>query len=166
MIFKKSTSLKRLTPRLVYKKFINLAMVCGKFVQIQRIIIQTLTQLFEWIKYNIIYKNNYIYDINYLLLFSNLTIFTPTQNIYKYFLKNTLMLNFLHNIFEENISVNTNFYMKFFLLAKINSVKPLFLFHIYKINKFIRKYSRGKSGKYTLVWKYIPIYKRQFIIMR
>jgi len=38
--------------------------------------------------------------------------------------------------------------------------KPLFLFYIYKIDKKIYKNSRGKSGKYKFLWKYVPSYKR------
>lgn len=41
----------------------------------------------------------------------------------------------------------------------------LFSFYIYKVDKQIYKNSRGRSGKYTFVWKYVAPYKRAFIIM-
>lgn len=41
----------------------------------------------------------------------------------------------------------------------------LFSFYIYKIDKSIYKNSRGRSGKFTFVWKYIPIYKRKALLM-
>lgn len=41
----------------------------------------------------------------------------------------------------------------------------IFSFYIYKVDKQIYKNSRGKSGKYTFVWKYVAPYKRNFLIM-
>jgi hypothetical protein len=43
------------------------------------------------------------------------------------------------------------------ILKKLNL---LFIFYIYKVDKNIYKNSRGKSGKHTFVWKYVPPYKR------
>ena len=40
----------------------------------------------------------------------------------------------------------------------------LFSFYIYKVDKQIYKNTRGKSGKYTFVWKYIAPYKRHALI--
>jgi hypothetical protein len=47
-------------------------------------------------------------------------------------------------------------------LQKLNLV---FSFYIYKIDKAIYKNSRGRSGKFTFVWKYIPAYKRRALLM-
>lgn len=46
------------------------------------------------------------------------------------------------------------------LQAELTSLKPLFHFYIYKVDKQIYKNSRGKSGKYTFLWKYLPPFKR------
>ena len=43
---------------------------------------------------------------------------------------------------------------------------PTFGFFIRKVNKDLRKNSRGRSGKYTIVWKYVPVYKRLYLTMR
>ena len=42
----------------------------------------------------------------------------------------------------------------------VSSLKPLFHFYVYKVDKQIYKNSRGKSGKYTFLWKYVTPYKR------
>lgn len=42
--------------------------------------------------------------------------------------------------------------------------QPIFTLYIYKVNKNIYKNTRGKSGKFTFIWKYVPLYKRLFII--
>lgn len=46
----------------------------------------------------------------------------------------------------------------------VNYVQPLFLMYIYKVDKSIFKNSRGRSGKFTFIWKYITSYKRKFIV--
>lgn len=41
----------------------------------------------------------------------------------------------------------------------------MFSFYIYKVDKQIFKNTRGKSGKYTFIWKYVTQYKRIFLVM-
>ena len=55
-------------------------------------------------------------------------------------------------------------YTAFFntFLHKLNLI---FSFYIYRVDKSIYKNSRGKSGKFTFVWKYIPVYKRKLLLM-
>ena len=43
---------------------------------------------------------------------------------------------------------------------------PTFSFYIRKVDKSVRKNSRGKSGKYVIIWKYVPPYKRLYTILR
>lgn len=51
-----------------------------------------------------------------------------------------------------------------FLRASVKKLNFLFSFYIYKVDKNIYKNSRGKSGKYTFIWKYVPSYKRSSLI--
>jgi hypothetical protein len=44
-------------------------------------------------------------------------------------------------------------------------LEPMFLFYIYKVDKNIYKNSRGRSGKFTFLWKYVAPYKRRHIVM-
>jgi len=48
----------------------------------------------------------------------------------------------------------------------LEDYKPAFSFYIRKVDKMKRKHSRGKSGKYTISWKYVPTYKRIFVVLR
>ena len=50
-------------------------------------------------------------------------------------------------------------------LTNINSITPIFSFYIYKVDKAIYKNSRGRSGKYTFIWKYLPPYKRRQLVL-
>jgi len=55
-------------------------------------------------------------------------------------------------------------FQKFLLL--LENYFPIFSFFVRRVNKDLRKNSRGKSGKYMVVWKYVPSYKRLYITMR
>jgi len=53
----------------------------------------------------------------------------------------------------------------FSLISILQKFKVFFKFSFHTINKKIRKFSRGKSGKYKLVINFLPFYKRfRFIL--
>lgn len=41
---------------------------------------------------------------------------------------------------------------------------PMFAFYVQKTDKNILKYSRGRSSKYSLIWKYVPQYNRKRVV--
>ena len=51
------------------------------------------------------------------------------------------------------------------LFKNIYDILPMFSFYIYKVDKKIFKNTRGKSGKFTFIWKYVAPYKRMFLVM-
>ena len=52
------------------------------------------------------------------------------------------------------------------LFTELLKYSPLFSFYVKKVDKSKRKHSRGKSGKYSISWKYVPHYRRVFIVLR
>ena len=52
------------------------------------------------------------------------------------------------------------------LFENLKTYVPIFSFYIRKVDKSIRKNSRGKSGKYMIIWKYVPTYKRLYVVIR
>jgi len=48
----------------------------------------------------------------------------------------------------------------------LNSFSPLFVLTTEKVSKKIRKFSRGKSGKYFSFWSYLPAQKRRTWLLR
>jgi len=60
---------------------------------------------------------------------------------------------------------DVEFFIKNFLFKQLTKFKPVFNFFIYNVDKNIKKFSRGKSGKYVFVWKYIPQYKRNNVTL-
>ena len=47
---------------------------------------------------------------------------------------------------------------------KFSAINIIFSFYVYKVDKHLYKNSRGRSGKFTLVWKYVPFFKRYSLI--
>ena len=62
-----------------------------------------------------------------------------------------------------NFNLTPNFKklsLKSILATSFTAINLIFSFYIYKVDKHIYKNSRGKSGKFTFIWKYIAPYKR------
>lgn len=70
----------------------------------------------------------------------------------------------LFNIFDKNLS--NKFFIKNNIIDCITKINPIFSYFIYNVDKNIKKFSRGKSGKYVFIWKYIAPYKRNYISMK
>ena len=48
----------------------------------------------------------------------------------------------------------------------LSQYRPIFSFYIKKVSKLKWKHSRGRSGRYAIKWKYIPVYKRLIVLLR
>lgn len=66
---------------------------------------------------------------------------------------------------EEYFIESTDWLQKT-IFDELEKHTPLFSFYVKKVDKLKRKHSRGKSGKYSIVWKYVPIYKRMLTTLR
>lgn len=66
------------------------------------------------------------------------------------------------NVYNETTSSS----MLPLFISKLTTLAPIFSFYIRRVSKAERKHSRGKSGKYRLIWKYVPVYKRLYLTMR
>lgn len=83
------------------------------------------------------------------VLFLNLTSFFVCS-------KRDPVLFFDGNVVPNSIKSN----LKSILSTNFNMINLIFSFYIYKVDKHIYKNSRGRSGKFTFIWKYIAPYKR------
>lgn len=52
------------------------------------------------------------------------------------------------------------------LVTELKQYEPIFAFKTQKVDKMTRKHSRGKSGKYVILWKYVPVYRRIYSVLR
>jgi hypothetical protein len=103
--------------------------------------------------FNLAFSNLLTYQLN-VKPFSNHKFFlkglaysSETLQTYKY---NDLALN------EFRSKSNTSDLLKTILKDYL----PSFAFKVQKVDKQVQKFSRGKSGKYSLSWSYLPPQKR------
>ena len=77
----------------------------------------------------------------------------------------SLELDEFNYIKYTNLVKSSDFAINSILNQNFKKFNYLFSFYIYKVDKQIYKNSRGRSGKYTFVWKYVAPYKRHFLIL-
>ncbi len=164
--FKKTKSLNTKNFELPLLKFSNFLMKKGKKEKIFRILFQTFRLFFKdfFLNNN---SNNFTW-INLYLITNNLFwYYKDSSSILINFINNTnLNLTFDNNYFYDFKNFNISFFIKNYFYSLISKTSPVFNYFIYSVDKNIRKYSRGRSGKYTFVWKYIAPYKRINFSMR
>jgi len=78
----------------------------------------------------------------------------------------TLNTTYEHMLFDDKKEFNSDFFIKNFIKERLTQLSPMFSYFVYNVDKNIRKYTRGKSGKYVFVWKYIAPYKRKYLMFR
>jgi ribosomal protein S7 len=89
--------------------------------------------------------------------------YLSNYNQFPHTVKHLNQYNYSYNYIGKE---HSNFLdMRNVVLTNINKVNPMFSFYIYKVDKAIYKNSRGKSGKFTFIWKYLPPYKRRQLVL-
>ena len=155
--FIKTKSLKRQQDITNIIKFSTYIMIKGFKLKVINKLIKSFSSNLNLINSNNVdffWKNLYVYfNLNQckLVRYTKFYIHQPDKNFDE---------SSFHNLtdFAPNYTFNKTFF------NKLKIYEPLFLFYIYKVDKSIFKNSRGKSGKFTFIWKYITPYKRSLII--
>ncbi len=161
--FKKSISLKTKNFELPLLKFSNFLMWEGKREKLIRILFKSFRSFFNLFKFNKI--KNYPEFANWFSLYIltnnfNFNFFNNILFKFNFSLQTPLSLNYSNNLIDFEKTVNFTFFLKNYFYFLLSKVSPVFSYFIYNVDKNIRKYSRGKSGKYTFIWKFIAPYKR------
>lgn len=177
--FKKSKSLKSKSFELVILKFFNLVMRQGKKLKVISLFFSALVNQFNFVDNELIMFDEETPENQELLISND---WLTDVYFFNTFLKNYFNKKYSNLFFTSNLKPNTNELQKkinrdeklntndiFFknqLYTLLSQVVPVFSYFIYSVDKNIRKYSRGKSGKYVFVWKYVAPYKRIYVAMR
>lgn len=156
--FKKSYSLLRPQRELTIMSFITYFMRHGLKLKTQTLFITSLQKFFTTqftpIHYNSPLSWKFIYSsLQNLFYLDSKTYTNPlhyTNQIVKY--------NHYLNTSSKNISTYPNMFN--LVYKSLLNFLPLFSFYIYKVDKKIFKNTRGKSGKFTFIWKFLTPYKR------
>ena len=161
--FKKSHSLLRPQRELTILSFITYFMRHGLKLKTQITFIKSLQEFFNqtflptlvniplsWkFIFTTIQNTFYLHDNTYASTLS----YTNQAVKYGHYLDNS----------SKNISSQPNMFN--LLYKNLLNLLPLFSFYIYKVDKKIFKNTRGKSGKFTFIWKFITPYKRLAWVM-
>ena len=153
-----SFSLKRNVNEIFLLKFNNYFMRNGDRYKSFKFLSKTLIFLENELKTNVLnnqWKEVFILT-NYLFL---------TKNYYQPHSLSPEILNFSHKFNSTSKIIENTNNIQNILYNNLVKLAPLFSFYIYKVDKKIYKNTRGKSGKYTFIWKYVTNYKRLFLVM-
>jgi len=167
--FKKSHSLKTKNFELPLLKFSNLLMKKGKREKLLYNLFKAMRVLYKTFKTDKIitseedfnWVNLYLFSTHYLL---RQDFFDQAQWVLNY--KESVDLTFNHSAVDFDKIISNDLFIKNYLLSQISRTLPVFSYFIYSVDKNVRKFSRGKSGKYVFIWKYIAPYKRLYLVMR
>lgn len=149
--FKKSKSLQRRSFELPILKLFNLITLKGKKEKTFKILFKNYFNSF----FNKNFENG-MNDFFYIYLTSLNFFFNSNKSL---FVENDPSFLNKNGLLSET-------WFKDDFLKILNKIIPVFAYHVYSVDKNVRKYSRGKSGKYIFVWKYIAPYKRQYQALR
>lgn len=78
----------------------------------------------------------------------------------------SVLLRVGHVASYNNVSSNPKASTDSIFIEQFEQYFPTFSFYIRKVDKSVRKNSRGKSGKYVIIWKYVPTFRRLFTTIR
>lgn len=164
LCFKKSKSLYSTTFELPTLKLSNMLMRDGN----REKIFKNLTLSLDKCYFNLL-KSQHSDYVKWSSLYSNLFQLTSTSllsNSSTSIIREDIQILRSRTLTDNNVHLQSGQNVVTLLLDKVKDFLPLFSFYIRKVDKSIRKHSRGKSGKYTIIWKYIPTYKRLFVTLR
>ncbi len=169
--FKKSKSLYNTSFELPFLKCINILMRHGNKNQVFKVFNTavntfTMTYMERFTKKALTDSWNTLYPILSHLMMKTV----PTSDVLNISdHSNTINRNLPARrqlYYDEHIYLKTHNLTKSVFFEIIQKYAPLFTFYVRKVDKKIRKNSRGKSGKYVLTWKYVPEYKRFYLTLR
>jgi len=165
LCFQKSKSLYRKTFELPLLKFTNFLMRQGKREKTLKCFSSAFIDFTNnFLNSTVSYEKYQTFNSIFITL--NMCNVNPDLNLTKATF-NTDFNTFPKNTFKsKEFKINRDTIFTNMLLSKLKDYFPLFSVYIRKVGKTARKHSRGKSGKYVLIWKYVPIYKRLYLTMR
>lgn len=157
--FTESYSLKRKVNEIFLLKFNNYLMRNGDRYKSFKFLTKTLFYLENELKSNVL-QNQW----KELFILTNHIALADKHYSYND-LQSTELINYGNKINNTSKSIENNLNLQNLIFNNMTKLAPLFSFYIYKVDKKIYKNTRGKSGKYTFIWKYVTNYKRIFLVM-
>lgn len=162
--FRKNISIRKPINEIKLLKFTNYVMRDGKRSQTFKILTSALHKQYESVTHlnDRVLKTTQSWKTVFLLLnFQNK--FNSKSLLFPEVSEELMAYN--HVISPITKSIESAWDFNKWLFKNVYNLLPMFSFYIYKVDKKIFKNTRGKSGKFTFIWKYITSYKRMFLVM-
>lgn len=80
--------------------------------------------------------------------------------------KNILRYSYIISLGSRGIQFYASFDKANFFIENLQLMQPIFFFKFHRVDKKIKKFSRGKTGKYNTFLYYVPAFKRLAIAAR
>lgn len=162
--FSKTKSVRRFNNKVDYLKFNNYLMRSGGRAKSFRFLNKAFNHFF--IEYDNSLKLRGVKIFSWKDVFLSLNFFSLKNKKYNKFanFKNE-PTTFNSKLLSGGKSISSECALDLIFFNNIRKLVPIFSFYIYKVDKKIYKNSRGRSGKFTFIWKYVSPYKRLFLVM-
>ena len=163
--FKYSTSLRRSSNQVTLLKFSNYLMRHGDRNKYLKFLVKFLWKFFEDLKFIKLkpYRSYNNWKDVYIAL-SSLSFNKVNYGVMSF--KSEEALTFGHKFLNTSKEIGFDWNIRNLIFKNLQYLSPIFSFYIYKVDKKIFKNTRGKSGKYTFIWKYVSPFKRLFLVMQ
>jgi len=157
--FSKSKSLRRRTRDTSFSKFLNYTTLHGNKQRTSNFFMRALKMnLLELVKLD---KSS---DLTWRSIFMFFSSVMTKGSAYKELYIRNPDANDDESLYYRLGDYTSKFDYNTVFFKQLKALEPLFLFYIYKVDKSIFKNSRGRSGKFTFIWKYITPYKRNLLV--
>jgi len=176
--FKKSQSMFRLQTETLFSKAVSLVSRDGKKDFFLINFSKAIENMHDFLESDYLKKYEFNQSWQNLIYFwSRSTFRVDTPKILRFYKRSclnvktneqkTLFMNIKKNdlLFEPHF-VDHRVIWESVLRSNIRRLNPIFKYQILAVPKKTRKNSRGKSGRYRMVWKYVPPYKRDILVLR
>jgi len=162
--FRRTKTIRRPINEVEILKLNNYLMRQGKRAKTFKFLSRSINKSFnDYITAN---RGEYSNEPNWKQLFITLNYMSYNNNKYRLYNREGLEFdNYGYQLTSEGSHINFKWLLNPIIVSNIYKMLPMFAFYVYKVDKKIFKNTRGKSGKFTFIWKYISQYKRNFLVM-
>lgn len=162
--FRKTKTIRRPINEVEILKLNNYLMRHGKRSKTFKFLSNSLNTSFD--KYIDENRFEFLTYPNWKELFLTLNYMSYSSSKYQIFNRSSIEFdNYGYKLLPEGSHLNFKWLLNPVIVDNIYNMLPMFSFYIYKVDKKIFKNTRGKSGKFTFIWKYVAQYKRSFLVM-
>lgn len=176
--FKKTKSLKRRKIEKPALKFLSIFSRHGLFLKFTRLFYRAFSSFNKQVSDSLINGSPLNFWLDYYYYFTSIN-FTNEFNedsekfeslFFKYKVNKLNLDNDKDSLYDHKYSDTYQFPTDsynhwLYLLRLLSKANPTFCFYVYDVGKAAWKHSRGKTGRHKLVWKYVPPYKRIYLII-